>query len=199
MTGMIKIMRKNRKSERPAAWYGGRKILALVFALCLLAGWNGQAAAENNSDGTENLIRSAMIYNFCKFVQWPESDLDTLVLGVMAAPDATLDFSSIQGKAVHDSYIKVRPVRSSEDLAGCQLVFIPKGMEGQLQGAFAAAQAESILTISEIDGFCSQGGIIQLVERRGKLRFFINNKAANESRLTLSSQLLKMAKIVEGG
>ena len=72
-------------------------------------------------------------------------------------------------------------------------------MENDLQGAFATAQSESVLTISEIDGFCSQGGIIQLVERRGKLRFFINNKAAGESRLTLSSQLLKMAKIVEGG
>ena len=199
MTGMIKIMKKSRKSDGPMAWYGGRKILALALALCLLAGFSSQAAAENSTGGTENLIRSAMIYNFCKFVQWPESDLDTLVLGVMAAPDATLDFSSIQGKTVHDSYIKVRRVLNSEDLAGCQLVFIPKGMESQLQGAFAAAQAESILTISEIDGFCSQGGIIQLVERRGKLRFFINNKAASESRLTLSSQLLKMAKIVEGG
>jgi len=184
-----------RRASATAGW----KIGAAVLAICVVAGMPVQAQAGDSSGKTEDLIRSAMIYNFCKFVQWPESDLDTLVLGVMAAPDATLDFSSIQGKAVQDSYIKVRQVASSEDLAGCQLVFIPKGLEGQLQGAFAAAQAESILTISEIDGFCSQGGIIQLVERRGKLRFFINNKAAGESRLQLSSQLLKMAKIVEGG
>ena len=192
-------MLKNRKSALQLAEFDGQKIWIMALAVCLLFGFTSPAAAESKPDGQENLIRSAMIYNFCKFVQWPESDLDTLVLGVMAAPDATLDFSSIQGKAVHQSYLKVRRVRSNEDLAGCQLVFIPKEMEGKLQGAFAAAQAESILTISEIDGFCSQGGIIQLVERRGKLLFFINNKAANESRLTLSSQLLKMAKIVEGG
>ena len=199
MTGMIKTTRKYRIPQGSLARARGWKIGAVAVAICLLVGLPNLAAAETTAGGTENLIRSAMIYNFCKFVQWPESDLDTLVLGVMAAPDATLDFSSIQGKSVHHSYIKVRRVSSSEDLAGCQLVFSPQGMEGQLQGAFAAAQAESILTISEIDGFCSQGGIIQLVERRGKLRFFINNKAASESRLTLSSQLLKMAKIVEGG
>ena len=162
MTGMIKTMKINRKPEGPLAWNSCRMIWVVAVALCLLVGLSNPAAAETKNDGTENLIRSAMIYNFCKFVQWPESDLDTLVLGVMAAPDATLDFSSIQGKAVHDSYIKVRRVDSTEDLAGCQLVFIPKGMESQLQGAFAAAQAESILTISEIEGFCSQGGIIQL-------------------------------------
>ena len=199
MTSMIKptrtILIPQGSSTRKRGW----KIGIVAVALCFLVGLPNQAAAETTANGAENLIRSAMVYNFCKFVQWPESDLDTLVLGVMAAPDATLDFSSIQGKAVHDSFIKVRSVRSNADLVGCQLVFIPKGMEGQLQEAFAAAQAESILTISEIEGFCSQGGIIQLVERRGKLRFFINNKAAGQSRLTLSSQLLKMAKIVEGG
>lgn len=199
MTGMNRIMRMSPVPRGAFAlsrgWHAG--LVALV--LCIAAIQPGQALADDGREDAEDLIRSAMIYNFCKFVQWPESDLDTLVLGVMAAPDATLDFSSIQGKAVHDSYIKVRRVSSNEELAGCQLVFIPKGMENRLQGAFATAQAESILTISEIDGFCSQGGIIQLVERRGKLRFFINNKAAGESRLTLSSQLLKMAKIVEGG
>lgn len=187
------------KSGRTAqGWSQGWKIVAVSLALCFLMGIPSQAAAENHKDGSENLIRSAMIYNFCKFVQWPDSDLDTLVLGVMTAPNKTTDFSSIEGKEVHDSFINVKLVNTPEDLAGCQLVFIPKEMESRMEGTFATAQSESVLTISEIDGFCSQGGMIQLVERRGKLRFFINNKAAGESHIILSSQLLKMAKIVEG-
>jgi hypothetical protein len=174
-----------------AAW-----VVAAVTALMI---GGGQALAGDQPEAeAQDLIRSAMVYNFCKFVQWPESDIDTLVLGVMAAPDAEPDFSSIAGKLVQDSPIAVRTVTSEKELAGCQLLYIPRGMESSLQGTFAAAQAESILTISDIDGFCTQGGIIQLVERRGKMRFFINRKAAGESRLQLSSQLLKMAKIVEG-
>jgi YfiR/HmsC-like len=174
------------------------KIGAVAVALCLLVGMPSQARADNSGEESENLIRSAMIFNFCKFIQWPESNLDTLVFGVMASPTAQADFSSIQGKTVQHSHIKVRRVESEKDLVGCQLVFIPKDMENTLESTFAMAQAETILTISEIDGFCSQGGMIQLVERRGKLRFFINKKAAGESRLTMSSQLLKMAKIVDG-
>jgi hypothetical protein len=187
-------MKHTTKTKRATSWI----IVAAVFAMGLLAATPGQALAGNNEDGSENLIRSAMIYNFCKFVQWPETELDTLVLGVMAKPDKETDFSSIEGKEVHDSFIDVKPVHSAEDMAGCQLVFIPKDMDHELDVAFATAQSESVLTISEIDGFCSQGGMIQLVERRGKLRFFINNKAAGDSHLILSSQLLKMAKIVDG-
>lgn len=192
------MMGKNINTKDHSRGLQALVIWVVALALCLMVGFAGPATAEDSPQGKENLIRSAMVYNFCKFVQWPETDMDTLVLGVMASPDATPGFDSIQGKAVHDGYIKVKQVQSNEDLTGCQIVFIPKGMESQLEESFSTALAESILTISEIDGFCSQGGIIQLVERRGKLRFFINNKAANESHLVLSSQLLKMAKIVEG-
>ncbi len=191
-------MKTTQKTGKTTSVRRGWGIVAVVFILCIITGMPGQAMAGKDEDGSENLIRSAMVYNFCKFVQWPETDQDTLVLGVMVNPNKKTDFSSIEGKEVQDSYINVKPVHSNEDLAGCQLVFIPKDMENHLENTFATAQTESVLTISEIDGFCSQGGMIQLVERRGKLRFFINNKAAGESHLILSSQLLKMAKIVEG-
>lgn len=177
----------------------GKLILAALLMFVGSATLPDSAQADEGTDPTEDLIRSAMIFNFCKFVTWPESDMDTLVLGVMANPQEQVDFSSIQGKAVNDGHLQVRRILSTDDLAGCQLVYIPKGKDEHLKSAFAAAQAESILTISEIDGFCAKGGIIQLVERRGKLRFFINKEAAGESQLRLSSQLLKMAKIVEGG
>ncbi len=176
---------------RPKYW-------AVAMAICILLAAPQTMARGGDGSETQDLIRSAMIFNFCKFVQWPGSDIDTLVLGVMVLPDESADFSSILGKTIQDSPIAVRYVDNMDDLAGCQLLYIPKGMEDQLSTTFAAAQTESILTISEIDGFCSQGGIIQLVERRGKLRFFINRSAADKSRLVLSSQLLKMAKIVEG-
>jgi len=192
MTNM-KQNEENRQT-RSFSW----RVISVLIAICLLMIISSQAKAGDDKDGSENLIRSAMIYNFCKFVQWPESEMDTLVLGVMAKPNKETKFSSIEGKEVQDSFINVKSVHSSDDIAGCQLVFIPKDMEDEMHGAFATAQSESVLTISEIDGFCSQGGMIQLVERRGKLRFFINNKAAGKSHLVLSSQLLKMAKIVDG-
>jgi len=89
-------------------------------------------------------------------------------------------------------------VFSHSELSECDLVYVTSDQELTLQDTFAESRNESILTISEIDDFCTQGGIIQLVPRRGKVRFFINREAADDAGLTLSSQLLKMARIVEG-
>ncbi len=157
-----------------------------------------QAMGLPGDPGAEDLIRSAMVYNFCKFVQWPDDTQDTIVLGVLSDPGSQTDFSSITGKMVQDATIEIRLVTSVDEIRNCDLIFIDEGQSSILREAFAVSQSEAVLTISEMDEFCSQGGIIQLVHRRGKLRFFINRSAARDSHLVLSSQLLKMAKIVEG-
>ena len=174
-------------------------LLALVLVLVMMA---GPAAAENqDTRNPQDLIRSAMIYNFCKFVQWPDDETpgDSMVLGLLGETMSIADFNSIVGKSVGDIPLTVRRVSDQDELRQCQLIFIGDDQTGQYGDTLAVARAESILTISQADNFCSEGGIIQLVERRGKLRFFINPRAADESQLSLSSQLLKVAKIVEGG
>jgi len=171
-----------------------------VFILVLVLLLQAPTMASDGTNNTQDLIRAAMVYNFCKFVEWPNAEEpEQLVLGVMSDGFSTPDFSSIDGKTVRDLRLEVRTISSRSDLAECNLLFIAEAQGMTLQDAFAESKNESILTISEIDGFCSQGGIIQMVPRRGKMRFFINREAADESGLTLSSQLLKMARIVEGG
>lgn len=170
-----------------------------VFILVLVLLMQAPTMASNTAGNTQDLIRAAMVFNFCKFVEWPTDDKpDHLVLGVMSDGFEVPDFSSIDGKSVRDLPLEVRNVYSRTELSECNLLFIADSQQMTLQDAFAESRNESILTISEIDDFCTQGGIIQMVPRRGKMRFFINRQAADDAGLTLSSQLLKMAKIVEG-
>lgn len=189
-------LRFGRKA-RPASTPTSRLLPALVLGVVLAGALSPPTAMA--VDRTQDLIRSAMIYNFCKFVQWPADTLgDSIVLGVLGDGGDLPDFSSLAGKAVGEVPLTVRRVTSAAELRQCQLLYIVGEGSEVLDSALAVAQAESILTISDRDGFCTEGGIIQLVERRGKLRFFINRQAADRAQLTLSSQLLKVARIVEG-
>jgi len=191
--------KKSGSGFNPGCFCGRRHLSVLVLVGVLIFSAL-PAAAQTDGDDTQDLIRSAMVFNFCKFVQWPENTPgDSIVLGVVGDNMQVPDFSSIAGKSVGSTPIAVRLIHSSEELRDCQLVYIAGDQRAALSETLSVAQAESILTISELDGFCNQGGIIQLVERRGKLRFFINREAADEAQLSLSSQLLKVAKIVEGG
>jgi hypothetical protein len=187
-----------RAAEPLSRWCRGRGIMALMLGLLLAA--TPVLAGEQGESDARDLIRSAMIFNICKFVDWPDEVVhgDSLVLGLLGEDLSVRDFSSILGKTVGDLPLTVRQVADPDELGDCQLVFIGEEEAGRQGSTLEAARAKSILTISQAEDFCRVGGVIQLVERRGKLRFFINPRAADESRLNLSSQLLKVAKIVEG-
>jgi hypothetical protein len=53
------------------------------------------------------------------------------------------------------------------------------------------------LTVSDIGGFAQAGGMIGLVEADQRIRFDINLATTHQANLKLSSQLLKLATIVE--
>ena len=50
-----------------------------------------------------------------------------------------------------------------------------------------------LLTVGESPGFIERGGIINLVEVDGHIRFQINQKAARQAGLIVSSRLLTLA------
>ncbi len=50
-----------------------------------------------------------------------------------------------------------------------------------------------LLTVGETPGFLEHGGIINLVEVQGRIRFEINQEAAKRAGLTVSSRLLRLA------
>jgi hypothetical protein len=50
-----------------------------------------------------------------------------------------------------------------------------------------------VLTVGEADNFTASGGIISFVREGNKIRFQINEQAAHDARLKISSKLLSLA------
>ena len=55
----------------------------------------------------------------------------------------------------------------------------------------------AVFTVGEADHFAESGGIAQLVQDHGRMRFAINPAAAQRARLVLSAQLLNLAIVVK--
>ena len=70
----------------------------------------------------------------------------------------------------------------------CHLLFVGGGA---LPAAIASERG--LLTIGEARGFVERGGVINLVETRGRIRFEINRQAAERAGLAVSSRLLDLA------
>jgi hypothetical protein len=86
-----------------------------------------------------------------------------------------------------------------DEAAGCQLLFISSSEKGQWRAIMNELRGRNILTISDMDQFAAGGGMIGFIELQDKIHFEINAEAAQHSKLKISSQLLKLARIVSSG
>jgi hypothetical protein len=99
----------------------------------------------------------------------------------------------VQGRA-----IRVRDVGRLQEALHCDLLFVSSSERANLQQIFAALRGAPVLTISDLDRFAEQGGMIGLVTTQDNhIRFDINKGAIERAGLKASSQLLQLARIVD--
>jgi hypothetical protein len=171
-------------------------VVASLFSLPLRRAW-----ASNH---TEYEVKAAYLFNFGRFVEWPEdappvraSDFAICVLGqdpFGPALDSTITGEKIDGKSV-----VARRVSKAEEAAECRVLFISPSESGQVKAILSTLGKSSILTVSDQPQFIQRGGMVQFVLADGRVRFEINVGAARHAGLSVSSDLLKVAANVRQG
>ena len=149
------------------------------------------------SGPTENEVKSAYLYNFGKFVEWPAKAASVgeffsiCVLGDNSFA-STLE-TTIAGESINGKKMLVKHVAKPQDSVGCRILFISSSQQTRLKEILAELDNASVLTVSDMPEFTRRGGMIQFVVESNKVRFEVNLTSAERSGLTLSSQLLKVA------
>lgn len=168
----------------------------LCCLLLLLA--SGRAAADNS----EADIKAAFIYNFAKFVEWPEGYLPTdngvLRLCVLGETPLGLKLRQLEGREAQGRRIDVRMLTRSDDWPGCHMMFVASPGDA-LRLPDNGNGNGSVLTISESPRFLHQGGIISLFVDGNRVQFSVNLPAAQQAGLKLSARLLQLARTVNRG
>ena len=146
---------------------------------------------------TEYQIKSAFIYNFAKFVYWPdESNDSTLTLYVIGEASFYAALDTIEGKIIRGKTLQIKHIKSLRNIKDCDMLFITSAEKDNLENLINPIRGSSILTIGDTKGFAERGVMINLYIEEERVRFEINVEAASQAGLEISSQLLKLAKIV---
>lgn len=144
----------------------------------------------------EYQVKAAMVFNIAKFTEWPSGVRETLKIAVIGKGPFSGALEGLQGKLIRNRSIKVCRVESPSEVKGCQILVVTRSAES-LMGAIALeSRTHSVLTISDIAGFAKSGGCVGFIEADGQMRFEVNLSALQRARIQMSSQLLKLAKIV---
>jgi hypothetical protein len=172
---------------------------ARLFVLSLLILRVGiLAVAQEDSQPTEYQIKAAFIFNFAKFVEWPAAAFpkatSPMVVGVLGEnPFHEALEKTIKNKTVDEHPVVIMQFRSATEATNCHILFISSSEKARLPQILKQLKGSSVLTVGEMSGFTDAGGMINFVLEGTKIRFQINNDAANSVGLKISSKLLTVA------
>jgi hypothetical protein len=159
------------------------------------------SAAYAGDSVDEKALKAAYVMNFAKFAKWPDGVLsseDTVNLCVLGDPSLETSFRTVQGKKIGDRKLDVHIISTVDQITGCDMLFVTgERDEATLTRIWEKVKNKPILTIGEMSRFAQRGGVINFIDKDGRVRFEISPNNASVQGLTLSSRLLLLAVIVD--
>lgn len=180
--------------------YALAKVSAIVLAVALA----GAADLRSPVLPTDYEVKAAFLYNFTRFVRWPEESLagPRFVLAIVGDdPFGDVIDRAFLGKTVLGRAVEIRRARALRDAAGAQMVFVGASERSRLPEILAALKGGSVLTVGDMDRFADGGGMVGFRMKDSTVRFELNLRELRQARLEMSSQIIRLAQrvIADGG
>ncbi len=164
------------------------RFIASVLGILLLT------HSSLSSARTEYDIKAAYLYNFIKFVTWPEQNTEQAIkvclFGDHPVNEKLMPLSEV---TLNQRAIEVIEINAVEDSVSCSVLFIAPSEAKQLAQLLSVLENQATLTISDMEDFAQQGGQIGFVTMGNVIRFDVNLKQARAIGLSISSKLLELA------
>jgi hypothetical protein len=150
----------------------------------------------------EYQIKAEFLERFTRFIKWPSdstvsnpsSPFCLCVIGKNPYGTYLSELSSLV--KIQKKQITLTEISSLDQIRPCNLLFISDSEKATLSSILAYTVDKPILTVSDSPGFAQRGVLINFYEDEGFVRFEINIRAVEKSRLRFSSRLLKLGRLV---
>lgn len=160
------------------------------IVVALAAGVPAHAASEY-------ALKAAYLYKFAAFVEWPRSSfpapsspLNLCIVGFDPFGDY-LD-RAIAGQRIGERPIVARRLERAHPDADCHIAYVAGSRAESVAEGLAALRGSPILTVTD-QSMGSPRGAIHFVVKDQRVRFHINDEAAEQNQLSISSKLLRLA------
>lgn len=168
--------------------------------MCLaLSATRGAAQVASEYD-----VKAAFLYNFAKFVRWPDEHFPPVTQSFrlcLLGDDpfgGTLD-NAVAGKSIQERSFAVQRLDDPQEATSCQMVFVSRSELQRLRRITAILDGAPVLVVGDSQDAVYDGGMIGFHMVGNRVRFMINQDAVARAGLEVSSQLLNVADRVIAG
>lgn len=167
-----------------------KKVSLILFALVLSLGAFAQERPTHE-------IHAAMLFNFIKYVQWPDDAGGEFVVGVIGE-DAV--FNTLKtwydGKPKGNKKYVIKKLSSGTDAASCHVVYVGKSKSKEFENVKNTITGKPVLTVTDGNGLGQKGSCINFKVIDGKLKWELNQSTFSNSNLKVSNQLSSMSILI---
>lgn len=148
----------------------------------------------------EYALKSVFLYNFCHFIEWPESAFtspnEPFIIGIVGDdPFGPSLKEAVEGESYHNHPIVIEHYRGPKDIRHCHLLFVPRSEGGNVDAILGTLNSKSVVTVGETEDFLDHGGMIALPTDRNRVHLRIKPATMRAANLSVSSKLLRVADI----
>jgi uncharacterized protein DUF4154 len=168
------------------------------ITILLLSGFiYSNMCIANENESLEVKLKAAYIYNFLRFVEWPvNDDLNTNICVYGVKENYRSAFNSMSSLSKNSKKLDIKLLSVNEELNSlkfCQIIFITDKAEYKNKEILNHTKDSNSLTIGESPDFIQEGGMINFVRVKDKVKFEINIDAAKAADLKIPSKVLRIA------
>ncbi len=131
-------------------------------------------------------------------------DINSVTIGILGKDSFGNSFSKVEGQPVklrinNKVYSKkliikrLGPYHESIDLEQCHLLFLASSEKNNFRRIITRIRNSTLLTVSDSDSFCGEGGMIHLIRINELIRWRINRKAVLTAKINLNSRVYQNA------
>lgn len=184
-------------TDETLLWRRAFELAKWVF-LC----WSiGQQALADELN-LEYKVKAAYLYNFTKFITWPEKTTPTFNICIIGSDPFGDLLTPLENKTVQDKPIRLHRLDAPKQAKDCDIVYFDNPEQRAdltLPGVLLVGSLRKSLTVSSEPFFAESGGMIGFSLDDGKVKLHINLKALKQNGLSVSAKLIEVATLVEGG
>lgn len=175
-----------------------RTEMARLAIFCIMA-VPGTACAANG-DSLEYAVKAAYLYKFGIYVEWPAAAFSSpdAELNLCVAGDdpfgAALD-NAVEGQRIDNRPIVIRRLKTVTRDSGCHILYLGVPDATRANQILETVRGTSVLTVGDAIG--AGGGIVTFVVKDRRVRFNVDEDAAAQNGLIVSSKLLNLALTVK--
>ena len=191
-----------------------KKNLYLLPILSLLLCSMLPVSADGRTDRASR-VKAAFILNIARYVEWPNTTLQSneknFRLCFLEKNPLGSAINSIRNKRIGQRRLEIHNIASLEQNKGCHILFLTQtqiikiadNMQQQTRKErkrnYSLLFDENILTMGDLSETANnsnkfEGVIINLIRQTTRIGIQINMPSLNNSKLKLSSELLKLSK-----